>query len=106
MSLVKTLLNVVQEVPDNITQVKILFNVVLILLGQNCTGKTLSNVVQETLNNISQVKILFNYDLIPLRQHCTGKNFVQCCSKGSWQHCIEKNSVEYCLNTLGINLHR
>ena len=33
--------NVVQEPPENITQEKILFNVVLILLGQQCAGKNL-----------------------------------------------------------------
>ena len=36
---------------------KILRNVVLILLGQHCTGKTLCNVVPEAPNNIAQEKI-------------------------------------------------
>ena len=34
-----TLCNVVQEAPDNIPQEKLLFNIVLILFGQHCTGK-------------------------------------------------------------------
>ena len=37
----KALYNVVQEAPDNIAQKKILFKVVLILLGQHCIGKNL-----------------------------------------------------------------
>ena len=36
---VKTLRNVVQESPENIAQEEIVFNVVLILLGQNFTGR-------------------------------------------------------------------
>ena len=36
---------------------KILFNVVLILMGQHCTQKTLCNVVPEALDNIAQEKI-------------------------------------------------
>ena len=43
--------------PGNITQEKILCNVVLILLGQHCTGKTLSSVVPEAPDNIAQEKI-------------------------------------------------
>ena len=38
---VKTLGNIVLEAEDNNTPEKILLNLVLILLGQNCTGKTL-----------------------------------------------------------------
>ena len=38
---VKTLCNVVQEAPDNNAQEKNPFTVVLILLGQHCTGKFL-----------------------------------------------------------------
>ena len=57
---VKTLSNVVQETPDNIAQEKNLFNVVLILLAQHCTGK----------------KLVFNVVLILLGQHCTGKILV------------------------------
>ena len=36
---VKSLCNIVQEAPDIIAQEKFLFNFVLILLGQHCTGK-------------------------------------------------------------------
>ena len=36
---VKILCNLVRDTPDNISIKKILFNVVLILLGQHCTGK-------------------------------------------------------------------
>ena len=39
---VKTLCNIVQESPDNIGQEKVLINVVLILLGQQSTGKNLA----------------------------------------------------------------
>ena len=39
MAQVKTLCNVVKESPENIAQEEIVFNVVLILLGQNFTGR-------------------------------------------------------------------
>ena len=58
---VKTLCNVVQEAQDNNAQEKILFNVVLIFLGQHSTCK---NLVQ-----------CYPRDS---RQHCTGKNQVRC----------------------------
>ena len=58
---VKILCNVAQEVPDNIAHGKILFNIVVILLGQHCTGK---NPVQCCPRDS--------------RQHCIGKNPVQC----------------------------
>ena len=54
----KTLYNVVQEPPGNIRPKKVPFNVALILLGQDCTGK---NFLQWC------------------RQHSTGKNPVQHC---------------------------
>ena len=57
----KTLCNVAQESQDNNAQEKILFNVVLIFLGQHCTGK---NFVQCCPRDS--------------RQHCRGKNPVQC----------------------------
>ena len=63
----KTLFSVVQFAPDNIVLEKILFNVVLILLGQHCTSK---NFVQCCSRDS--------------RQHCTGKNPVQYCLKYSW----------------------
>ena len=47
------------ESTDNIPQEKILCNVVLILLGQYCTGKT-CNIVWEAPDNIVQEKILCN----------------------------------------------
>ena len=57
---VNTLCNIAQEATDNIAQEKILFNVVLIFLGQHCTGKTLCNIAQEASGNIAQEKIFFN----------------------------------------------
>ena len=71
--------NVVQLVLDNMAQEKVLFNIVLILLEQHCTGKTLCNIVQEPPDNLTQEKILFNVVLILLGQHCAGKNLLQCC---------------------------
>ena len=53
---VKALCIVVQEVPENIAQEKILFNVVLTRLRQHSTGKTLRNVVQEAPHNNAQKK--------------------------------------------------
>ena len=46
---VRTLSNVVQETPDNIAHEKNLFNVVLILLVQHCTGKKLVQCCLNTL---------------------------------------------------------
>ena len=57
---VSTLCNVAQEAPDNTAQEKIMFNVILILLGQHCTDKTLCSVAQEASENIAQDRILFN----------------------------------------------
>ena len=68
-----TLCNVVQEAPDNIAHEKILFSVVVKLLGQHCTGKnpvqcypkrlqtTLhrKNPVHCRLNNITFRRFLF-----------------------------------------------
>ena len=51
-----------EEVPDNTAQEKDLFNVVLILFGQHCTGK-----------------ILVQFCPRGSRQHCTEKRTVQCC---------------------------
>ena len=65
---------------------------VLILLGQHCTGKTLCNVVKEAPGKGAQKKILFNVVLILLGQHCTGKNPVYC-SRDYRQHCTGKLSV-------------
>ena len=45
---VKILCNVVQEIPDNIVS-KILCNVVLILMGQHCTGQNLMQCFLNTL---------------------------------------------------------
>ena len=58
-------------------------NVVLILLGQHCTGKTLSNVVLEAQDNDTKEKILFNVVLILLGQHCTGNYPMWYCPWGS-----------------------
>ena len=52
----KMLCNVAQEVPDNTVQEKIFCSVVLILLGQQCSGKTLCNVDLEAPDNIPQEK--------------------------------------------------
>ena len=53
---VKTLCNVVQEAPENIAQGKLLFNVVLILLGQYRTDKNLCNVAQKAPDEIAREK--------------------------------------------------
>ena len=53
--------NVALEVPDNNAHEKILFNDVLILLGQHCTGK---NIVKFCPRSS--------------RKQCTGKNSNQC----------------------------
>ena len=68
---------------------KILFIVVLILLGQHCTGKILCHVPQEASDNIAQEKILFGVALI----HCIGKMFhtILCMLPSSRQHCTEKS---------------
>ena len=47
--ILSNLCNVVLETPDNIAQEKILFTVVLILLGQHCTGNC-KNPAQCCLN--------------------------------------------------------
>ena len=59
---IKTLCSVVFQAPDNNAQEKILFYVVLILLGQHYIGK---NPMQ-----------CWTWGS---RQQCTGKNLVQCC---------------------------
>ena len=59
---IKTLSSVVVEALVNNAQEKILFNVVLILLAQHCTGQ---NPMQCCPRGC--------------RQQCTGKNPVQCC---------------------------
>ena len=80
---INTLDNVVLEAPDNIAQEKILFNVVLILLGQDCTGKSLVRFCPRASRQHCTGNILFNGVLILLGQHGTGKNLVQCCPRGS-----------------------
>ena len=49
---VNDLCNVILEAPKNNAQKKILFDVVLILLGQHSTGKNLMQVAWETPGNI------------------------------------------------------
>ena len=53
---VKALCNVVPETSDNAEQENVLFNVVLILLGQYCTGTTLCSVALEVPDNLAQEK--------------------------------------------------
>ena len=124
MAQVKTWCNVVQDTPDNNSQEKTLFNVVLILLGQHGTGKnlvqccptgsgqhftekysvvlkTLYNVVLEGPYNIAEGKILFNIVLILLGQYCTGKSLKQCCPRRSRQHCTRKILFSVVLILLG-----
>ena len=55
----------------------ILFNVVLILLGQHCTGKNLVRFCPRRSKQHCMGKIMLNVVVILLGQHCTGKNFVQ-----------------------------
>ena len=71
-----------QEAPDNIAQKQILFNVVLILLGQHCTGKYFVQCYPRGS-----------------RQHCTGKYPGQCCSRVSRQHCTGKKPLRCYLNS-------
>ena len=49
-----------QEAPEKIAREKILFDVVLILLEEHCTGKNLGNVVYKAPNNVAHEKILFS----------------------------------------------
>ena len=104
---VKTLSNVVREAPNDITYEKILFNVVLILLGQHCTGQ---NPMQCCPRGS--------------RQHCIRKNLAQFClntlrtklhrrkpyamlSQRLQSTLYKKKPCEiFCLNTLGTTLHR
>ena len=103
---IRFLCNVVQEASDNIAQEKIVFNVVLILLGQHCTGKKVVQCCPRGFRQHAQEKNLFNVVLILLGQHCTAKIHVQCCPRGFRQHCTGTKSVQCCLSTLGTTLHR
>ena len=87
--MVKTLCNVVWEVPGNTAHEKLLYNVVqedkhLVRIN------TLCNLVREAPDNIAQEKILFNVVLLLLKQHCTCKNLEQCCPRCYRQHCTWK----------------
>ena len=78
---------------------KILFNVVLILLGQYWSGKNLVQMLSKRLQTtLHMKKILFNNVVILLGQHCTDKNPVQCCPRDSRQNCTGKNLVQCRLN--------
>ena len=57
---------------DNIAQEKILFNVLLILLG-HCTGKSLVQCCPRGSRQQCTKKIMFNHVLILLGQHYTSK---------------------------------
>ena len=94
--------NVVLEAPGNIAQEKILFNVILILLGQHGTGKSLAQCCPRASRQHCTRNILFNVVLILLGQHCTGKNLVQCCLDNTAQ----EKPVQCCCNTFGITLYR
>ena len=85
---------------------KNLFNDLLILLGQHCTGKTLVQCCSRGSGNIAQEKILFNIVLILFVQHSSGKILVQCCPRGSRKYYTGKIPVQCCLNTLGTTLRR
>ena len=89
----KTFSNVVQEAPDNITQEKILLNVVAILLGQHWTDKNLVECCATGSRQQCTGKLLLNIVLILLGQHCTDKNLAQCYPRGPRQHCTGKNPV-------------
>ena len=80
--------NVVQEAWGNIAQENILFNVVLIKLGQHCTGKHLVQSCPRAS-----------------RQHSTQKILLQCCLNTLWITLHMKKSVHWCLNALAATLH-
>ena len=66
---------------------KILFNVVLILLGQHCAGQNIYAMLSERLQTTIHKKILCNVVLALLGQYCTAQDPTQCCPRGSKQHC-------------------
>ena len=73
---------------------KILFNVVLILLGQHCTGKNLVQCCPRSFRQHCTGKILFNVVLILLGQHCTDKYLMWCCPWGSRQHKVSTRKTK------------
>ena len=96
-----TLDNIALEAPDNIAQEKILFIVVLILLGQHCAGKRLVQCFPRTFWQHCTENILLNIVLILLGKYCIGKNLVQYSPKGSRQHCTRKILFNVVLILLG-----
>ena len=80
---------VVREASNNITQVKILFNVVLIILGQHCTGENFVLCCPRTS-----------------RQHCAGKNPVKYCLNTLWTTLHRKKSCSMLSKSLQTTLHR
>ena len=96
--------NVVQKTPNNNAQEKILFNVILVFLGQHCTDQNPMQCCP--WGSRQQCTILFNDVLNLLEQHCTGKSLVHCCLWDSRQHYTRKNLVQCCLNTFGTTLHK
>ena len=105
---------------DNIVQEKILFSIVLILLGKHYTGKNPAQCCLNTLGTtlhtgktklfamlpkrhqttLHRKKILFIVVLIVLGQHCTGKDLVQFSLSSLRQHCAGKKPARCCFNTL------
>ena len=110
---VTTLCNVTQEAQDNIAHEKILFNNVVRILGQHCTGRNLCHVAQETPDNIVQEKnpvqcrlnnIIFrrflfwtgyifdNNRLLQMsRQHCT--SFLKIAQENSQSNIEQKGKI-------------
>ena len=78
---------------------KLLFDVVLIHLGEHCTGKNLVQCCPRGSRQHCTWKNLFNVVVIFLGQHSTGKNPVQCCPRDSRQHCTG-NPVHCRLNNI------
>ena len=80
------LCSVALDGPDNNVQEKNLFNVVLILLRQHCTGQ---NTMQCCLRGS--------------KQHCTGKILCKCCVNTHETTLYSKSPMQCCLR--GFRLH-
>ena len=93
ISQAKNLCHVVSEDPDNIAQEKILWNDVVILLGQHCIGQSPMQCISRGSRQHCIKKVRCNFVLILLKQYCTGQNPMQCCPRGSTKHCTGKIPV-------------
>ena len=89
----------------------LLLNLILILLGQHCTGKKSAMLSQYSLDNLAQIKPLCNVvlkapDNITQEKFCSLLSQVKtlCCSTGYRQHRMVRNPVQCCLNTIWSHL--